>query len=347
MIFRQLFDATSSTYTYLLADAGTRHALLIDPVFEQFERDRALVHELELELTHTLDTHVHADHVTAAWRFQQALGSKIVISRASGAVGADRYVEDGDIIGERSASVMVRGTPGHTAGCVMYVTTDSRMAFTGDALLIRSAGRTDFQSGDAASLYRSIRQQIFSLPDDCLLYPAHDYAGRTVTTVGEEKRWNPRIGGDASEGDFTGYMSNLGLPHPKQMDIAVPANLRCGRPENVPAEKPAWGPVVHTFSGINEIDPHWVADHRGAVTIVDVREASERTGDLGSIEGSMHVPLGTLRDRAGEIPRDKPVVCICRSGRRSAQACTILEKAGMTDVANSAGGMIRWRALGL
>lgn len=348
VLLRQLYDSTSSTYTYLVGDETTRRALLIDTVFEQFERDRALLHELDLTLTHTLDTHVHADHVTAAWRFQRALGSRIVVSARSGAAGADRYVDEGDVIEEGAASLVVRATPGHTNGCLTYVAKDLSMAFTGDALLIRSAGRTDFQQGDARTLYRSIKERIFTLPDHCLLYPAHDYAGRTVTTVAEEKRWNPRIGGEASEEDFTGYMSNLGLPHPKQMDIAVPANLQCGKPDtDEVGQRPAWGPVVHTFAGGLEIDPLWVAEHRDAVTVVDVREPAELSGDLGRIDGSVHIPLGELRARAPEVPRGKPVVCVCRSGRRSAQACTILEKAGIADVANCAGGMIRWRALRL
>jgi sulfur dioxygenase len=346
-LLRQLFDPASSTYTYLLADTASRRALLIDSVFEQFERDLALVRELELDLTHTLETHVHADHVTAAWRFRQALGSKIVLGARSGASGADAYLEDGDTIEAGAASLTAIPTPGHTDGCLTYVTRDRSMAFTGDALLIRSAGRTDFQQGDPARLYRSIRERIFTLPDDCLLYPAHDYAGRTVTTVGEEKRWNPRIGGDASENDFVGYMRNLGLPHPKQIDVAVPANLECGRPtDGTAATAPSWGPVVRTFAGVPEIDPGWVADHRGAVTIVDVRDGSELRGDLGRIDSSLHIPLGELAARTGEIPHDKPVVCVCRSGRRSAQACVILAKAGRDDVASAAGGMIRWRALG-
>lgn len=348
MIFRQLFDPVSSTYTYLLADASTRWALLIDTVFEQFERDRALLRELDLQLTHTLETHVHADHVTAAWRFREALGSKIVLSRRGGADGADILVDDGDMLEVGEATLLVRATPGHTDGCVTYVTKDFRMAFPGDALLIRSAGRTDFQQGSAARLYQSIRDRIFTLPDDCLLYPGHDYAGRTVTTVGEEKRWNPRIGGDASEEDFTGYMGNLALPHPKQIDLAVPANLRCGRPETGLAPSlPAWGPVVLTFAGVREIDPVWVAEHRSAVTVLDVREAAELRGELGRIDGSVAIPLGELRERVADVPAGKPVVCVCRSGRRSAQACAILEKAGVADVANLPGGMIRWRALGL
>ena len=348
MLFRQLFDPASSTYTYLLADESTRCALLIDTVFEQFERELALVRELDLMLTHTLETHVHADHVTAAWRFHQALGSRIVLSKRSGATGADDLVDQGDMIDAGEATLTVRATPGHTDGCVTYVAKDCSMAFTGDALLIRSAGRTDFQQGSAATLYRSIRERIFTLPDNCLLYPAHDYAGRTVTTVGEEKRWNPRIGGNASEDDFVGYMQNLGLPHPKQIDVAVPANLKCGRPDTVTsADAPAWGPIVRTFAGVSEIDPVWVSEHSGQVTVLDVREARELTGDLGRIEGSLHIPLGELRARVVEVPRDRPVVCVCRSGRRSAQACTILEKSGLTEVANLTGGMIHWRALRL
>lgn len=348
MIFRQLFDPESSTYTYLLADEQSREALLIDPVFEQFERDRALVRELELRLLYVLETHVHADHVTAASRFAQELGARIVLSRRSGAQGADIYVDTGDVVHVGAVALCVRPTPGHTNGCVTYVTADRTMAFTGDALLIRGAGRTDFQQGDARSLYRSITEQIFTLPDDCLLYPAHDYGGRTVTTVGEEKRWNPRVGGTANEGDFVGYMANLGLPHPKQIDVAVPANLQCGKTSGVVRpDAPAWGPVTHTFAGGSEIDPIWVADHRGLLTIVDVREAAELTGELGRIDGALHIPLGELQARLGEVPRDKPVVCVCRSGRRSAQAVVILEKAGVRDVANVTGGMIRWRALRL
>ena len=348
MIFRQLFDQTSSTYTYLVADEATGNAALIDPVFEQFARDRALVRELGLTLRHTIDTHVHADHVTGAWRLRHALDSRIVISKRSAAAGADVYVDDGDTVALGGLVLHARATPGHTNGCTTWVTGGERMAFTGDALLIRSAGRTDFQQGDARTLYRSIRDRIFTLPDACLLYPAHDYEGRTVTTVGEEQRWNPRVGGEASEADFVGYMTNLGLPHPKRIDEAVPANLRCGEPSSdAIVDVPEWGPVVRNFGGVPEIEPTWVAEHRDAVTIVDVREPAELVGELGRIPDVLHVPLGELRKRLSDVPRDKPVICVCRSGRRSAQAVTILERSGVRDVANLAGGMIRWRALRL
>ena len=200
MIFRQLFDPGSSTYTYLLADAVTHEAVLIDPVFEQVRRDSALLKELELKLLWTLETHVHADHVTGAWLLKRRLGSRIALARASGAEGADRYLVADDVVEFGARRLMVRATPGHTSGCITYVLDDRSMAFTGDCLLIRGTGRTDFQQGDATAMFHSVREQIFSLPDECLLYPAHDYRGLTVTSVAEEKRFNPRLGGSIGLG---------------------------------------------------------------------------------------------------------------------------------------------------
>src|SRR5678815_924604 len=182
MLFRQLIDSRSSTYTYLLADASTRDAVLIDPVFEQYARDAALLRELGLTLRHTLETHVHADHVTAAWLFHERLASAIVVPADGGAEGADRRVRDGDVIAFGGETLSVLATPGHTAGCVSYVSGDRSMAFTGDALMIRGAGRTDFQEGDARRLYRSVHGKLFALGDDCLVYPAHDYSGRLASS---------------------------------------------------------------------------------------------------------------------------------------------------------------------
>lgn len=349
-IFRQLFDARSSTWTYLLADGATREAVLIDPVYEQLTRDAALIDELGLTLRFTLETHVHADHVTAAWLLEERFGSKIVVSEAGGAEGADVRVKDGDVVRFGGETLTVLATPGHTNGCVTYVTADRTMAFTGDALLVRGAGRTDFQQGDARRLYRSVHEKIFALPDDCLLYPGHDYQGRTASSVREEKEHNPRLGGERSEDDFVGYMQNLGLPHPKQIDVAVPANMRCGRPAGdapIALERPAWGPVVRTFAGVPQISPEWLEEHLADAFVLDVREAPELIGELGAIPGAHHIPLAELRARAGELPKDEPIVAVCRSGGRSAQACAILEGAGFTRVANLAGGMIRWRSLGL
>ena len=346
MIFRQLFDPQSSTYTYLLADSATGEAVLVDPVFEQARRDAALVGELGLKLLLTLETHVHADHVTGAWLHRQRLGSRIALSGQSGAAGADRYLADGERIGFGRRGLEARATPGHTGGCTTYVLDDESMAFTGDALLIRGCGRTDFQQGDARMLFRSVRERIFSLPDTCLIYPGHDYRGLMSSSVGEEKRFNPRLGESVSEGDFVGYMQNLGLPHPKQMDIAVPANLRCGRPDrDAPADGDAdWAPLAYTFAGIWELQPNWLEENLDRVQVVDVREPDEFTGPLGHIPGATLIPLGTITARAQELAGDRPVVVVCRSGARSAQATVLLRKAGFTRVANLAGGMLRWRA---
>lgn len=348
MLIRQLFDATSSTYTYLLADEASRQAVLVDPVFEQFGRDAALVRELDLNLVATLETHVHADHVTGAWLHKEAHGSRIVAGLRTGVNAADVLVDAGDHVAFGTHALEVRPTPGHTNGCVTYVMHDRSMAFTGDALLIRGTGRTDFQEGSAKALYHSIVEQIFTLPDACALYPAHDYAGRTLTTVAEEKAFNARVGGEANERDFTLFMENLHLPHPKRIDVAVPANLRCGRPEASDFPRPAtWGPVRITYAGVAEIEPNWVAENASRLTLVDVRELDERTGPEGHVEGSLHVPLGSLKARLAELPEDRPIVTICRSGKRSAQATVILRENGRPNAANLAGGMLRWNALGL
>jgi glyoxylase-like metal-dependent hydrolase (beta-lactamase superfamily II)/rhodanese-related sulfurtransferase len=345
LVFRQLFDAQSWTYSYLLGDSDSGEAILIDPVFEQAARDAALIHELGLKLVTTVDTHAHADHVTGAWLLKKRLGSKIAISAASGATGADIELKDGDRVAFGRRYVTARATPGHTNGCMSFVLDDESRAFTGDALLIRGCGRTDFQQGSAHRLYQSIKTKIFTLPDNCLLFPGHDYRGLTMTSVGEEKAYNPRLGGNISEEDFAGYMEHLGLPHPRQIDVAVPANNVCGRPadESHLLDQPTWAPLRFTFAGFWEIDPAWVEEHAAEVQIVDVRSEQEYEGPLGHIEGSLLMPLATLAKRAGELGKDKPVIAVCRSGARSAQAIAILKKAGIDQVANMAGGMLRWR----
>ncbi len=346
MLFRQLFDPQSSTYSYLLADVATREAVLIDPVYEQVRRDGALIEELDLKLAWTLETHVHADHVTGAWLLRHRFGSRIALAAASGAEGADRLLQPGERVDFGRRYLSTRATPGHTAGCLTYVLDSEDMAFTGDCLLIRGCGRTDFQGGDAGQLYTSVHSQIFTLPDACLLYPAHDYRGLTATSVGEEKAYNPRLGGQLSQSDFTGYMENLGLDHPKKMDIAVPANLKCGRPKDdqLPEDEPTWAPLTYTFAGIWELQPQWLEEHLAAVQVLDVREPEEYEGPLGHIPGARLIPLGELAARSGELDAQKPVVAVCRAGGRSAQATTILKRAGLKNVANLAGGMLRWRA---
>ena len=344
MIFRQLFDPQSSTYTYLLACPATREAVLIDPVFEHARRDAALIQELGFRLLWTLETHVHADHVTGAALLRRSLGSKVALSQHSGATGADRTLVDGEKIAFGKRFLEAQATPGHTNGCMTFVLDDKSMAFSGDALLIRGCGRTDFQQGDAHQLFRSVREKIFSLPDACLLYPGHDYKGLTASSVGEEKRYNPRLAESIGEGDFVGYMTNLGLPHPKLMQVAVPANLKVGEPESAPAAEQDWAPLSYTFAGIWEIQPNVLEEYLERVTVIDVREPDEYSGAFGHILGSKLVPLGSLVARLEELPKDKPLVMVCRSGARSAQATVLLKNKGIAKVANLAGGMLRWRA---
>ena len=348
MIFRQLFDSVSSTYTYLVGCEQTREAIIIDPVFEQLARDTALLRELDLRVRYAVDTHVHADHVTGAWLLKEAFGARIVLSGTYEASGVDLAAEDGMVLAFGNCSIAARATPGHTSGCITWVSNDQSMAFSGDCLMIRGAGRTDFQSGDVHQLWQSIQEQIFSLPNDCLIYPGHDYLGRTVSTVAEEKRFNPRIGGDAREEDFAGYMNNLGLPHPKLLEIAIPANLKCGEPdEDSIHRETSWGPITVTFAGIPEVEPDWVARHLDDVTVLDVRTESEFVGDLGHIEGSILIPLDQLRDRISEIKSDRPIVTVCQSGKRSAMATQILQSSGINSVANIPGGLIHWSRLSL
>ena len=344
LIFRQLFDPQSSTYTYLLADEASAEAILIDPVFEQEKRDIALLKELGLSLKYVLDTHCHADHITSAWMLRQKTGAQIVISKHSGVDYADCYVGQNDQIKFGSRYVTVRETPGHTDGCVTYVLDDETKAFTGDCLLIRGCGRTDFQQGETNNLYKSVHEQIFSLPDTTLLYPAHDYKGLTVTSVSEERKYNPRLGGKLSESDFAGFMNNLNLPHPRQIDIALPANLKSGKPDQEIPETGdvMWADIHYSFAGIPEIEPEELEEIMDKVQILDVREQDEYDGPLGHLPNAKHIPLGSLEENLDKLEKEKPIITICRAGGRSAQATNILKKSGYEKVANLSGGMLRW-----
>lgn len=224
MLFRQLIDSESSTYTYLLADRQTKEAVLIDAVLEHVDRDLKLLDELGLRLVYVLDTHVHADHVTASGTLARRTGARSVAGR-HGAPCVDIQVEKGDQLQFGHHKISVLETPGHTDNSVSYRVGDR--VFTGDALLVRGCGRTDFQNGDPAQLYHSITQVLFSLPDETLVFPAHDYRGHTMTTIGEEKRHNPRVAGK-SEAEFIELMHNLDLSFPKKIMEAVPKNLTCG-----------------------------------------------------------------------------------------------------------------------
>jgi glyoxylase-like metal-dependent hydrolase (beta-lactamase superfamily II) len=227
-LFRQLFDKDTSTYTYLLADEDTREAVLIDPVLGQLDRDLELLRELDLQLVYALDTHIHADHITGLSALREATGCKIVVSARAGVNFQDVSAEDGMRLSFGGHELEVRETPGHTDGCLSFVTGDRKMAFTGDTLLIRGTGRTDFQQGSAERLYHSVTEKLFTLPDATLVYPGHDYKGRTVSTIWEEKRFNPRLGQGKSLEEFVEIMDNLDLPRPRHIDVALPANLAGG-----------------------------------------------------------------------------------------------------------------------
>ena len=228
MIFRQLYDRETCTYTYLLGCRNRSEAVLIDPVLEHVDRDASLLEELGLTLVATLETHVHADHITGGGGLRERTGAKYGVSAAGNVVGAELQLVDGAMVSFGDHKLEVRATPGHTSTCLSYYVSEVGMIFTGDALFIRGCGRTDFQEGNARTLYRSVHEQILSLPEGTLIYPGHDYKGRTVSTVAEEREFNPRLGGGRSEDDFTVIMDGLNLDLPKKIAVAVPANQRCG-----------------------------------------------------------------------------------------------------------------------
>jgi len=346
LLFRQLFDAETGTFTYLLADVASGEGVLIDPVFEQHARDLSLIQELGITLLTSADTHAHADHVTGSWLMHQATGCGIALAAAARAENVTQPLQHGDRVPFGVRWLEVRATPGHTDGCVTYVLDDHSMAFTGDALLVRGCGRCDFQQGDAHTLYRSITEQILSLPEHCLLYPGHDYTGRSMSSVAEELQFNARLGGTANERDFVGYMQNMKLPHPHRIAEALPANLRSGRPRGDMAPSPSWAPVQRSFAGLPELAPSWVAEHSERLTLLDVRSREERSGPDGLLSQSLEIPLPELEERLAEIPRDRPVVVLCHSGSRSALATQQLLKAGFAQVANLRGGLSRWAGEG-
>jgi sulfur dioxygenase len=226
MLFRQMFDPETSTYTYLIADPIAKDALLIDPVLEQVGRDRQLLNELGLALKYCLETHIHADHITGTAQLRQLTGCQGIVPERADAACADRFIQDGDELRMGTVTIQAIATPGHTDSHMAYLVNGTHL-FTGDALFIRGCGRTDFQSGDAGLLFDSVTQRLFTLPDETWVYPGHDYRGLTVSTIGEEKQFNPRFVGRARK-QFIEFMGSLHLPDPKKIMEAVPANERCG-----------------------------------------------------------------------------------------------------------------------
>ena len=350
LFLRQLFDAATSTYTYLVADLGTREAMLIDPVLECVERDLGLLSELGFTLRYAADTHVHADHVTASGVLRERTGCTTVGARA-GADCADLKAAPGSTLEVGRLRVEVLGTPGHTDDSLSYRV--GANVFTGDALLIRGTGRTDFQNGDASQLYDSITGTLFALPDNTKVWPGHDYKGRTVSTIGEEKRFNPRLAGKSRE-QFVDIMENLDLPPPARIVEAVAANRTCGLPPradgSVPAPEPSvqppppslsdiWSTAHGTSAGYREVGPRQATATRG-VRVVDVREPEEFDGPLGHLPDAECVPLASLSAAADTWKRDEPVLLVCRSGRRSGQAAKTLIEMGFPWVLNLRGGMM-------
>lgn len=226
MKIKQLFDQDTGTYTYVLFDEASKEAAIIDSVKERFERDSNYIKELGLHLKFALETHVHADHITASGQLRKAFCCQVVVHESTKVQCADRYVADGEVLYLGEQAIKVLHTPGHTDGDVTYAIDGA--LFTGDALLIRACGRTDFQAGDSAQLYESVTKKLFIYSDDTIVYPGHDYDGFTSSTIGEEKQLNPRLGNNKSKEEFMDIMDNMDLPKPRRIDVALPGNLSCG-----------------------------------------------------------------------------------------------------------------------
>ncbi len=359
MIFKQLLDKESCTFTYLIGDPVTKDAVLIDPVDTQLAIYLDLLKQYELTLKYSLETHVHADHITASGQLRQQLGAKTAVSALCGASSADIQIQDGDIFEFAAGeSIKVIATPGHTAGSVSFLWRDR--IFTGDALFIDGCGRTDFQGGDAGALYDAITQRIFTLADETLVYPGHDYKGRWVSSVIQERTTNSRLAGK-SRAEFIDIMDNLNLPKPKLIDLAVPANRYCGVDEelaNQAAEVTAGSEpkrktadiqslVDAAKQTITEITVTQAQEiiNNSSVTLIDVREAAEF--DAGHIENALLIPRGQLEFKVTTHPalsdKSSAIMLYCAGGHRSALAAKTLINMGYTNVLSIAGGYDAWQ----
>jgi len=337
MIFRQLFDSTSGTYTYLLASRRGGEALIIDPVLERVERYLQLVRELDLRLVKAVDTHLHADHITGLGALRDRTHCITVMGEHTQADVVSMRVAEGDHIDIEGVRLDVLYTPGHTDDSYSYLLGDR--VFTGDTLLIRGTGRTDFQNGDPRAQYDSIFNKLMKLPDETLVYPAHDYKGETVSTIGEEKSFNPRLKVKSID-EYVDLMNNLNLPNPKMMDVAVPANIHVGLRQEEIARK-GWALSATEAMAL-----------RGAkeVAIVDLREKGEREKH-GVIPGSLHAPYPDLVENisAGGMLHElaaatgKRIVFYCAYGERSAMAVQAAQDAGLKTACHIEGGINAWK----
>ena len=337
MIFRQLFDSTSGTYTYVLASRHGGEALIIDPVIERIDRYLQLVRELDLKLVKAVDTHLHADHVTGLGALRDRTHCITVMGEHTKADVVSMRVTEGDRVQIEGVSLDVLYTPGHTDDSYSFLLDDR--VFTGDTLLIRGTGRTDFQNGDPRAQYNSIFNKLLKLPDETLVYPAHDYKGETVSTIGEEKFFNPRLRVKSVD-EYVDLMNNLKLPNPKMMDVAVPANMRVGLRQEEIASK-GW-----SLSAADAI----ALCGRGGVIMVDLREKSEREKH-GVIPGSLHSPYPSLEANVGPggmlhelaAATGKRIVFYCAYGERSAMAVQAAQDAGVTSACHIEGGIAAWK----
>ena len=337
MIFRQLFDHTSSTYTYLVASRIGGEALIIDPVLERVDRYVKLLNELDLKLVKAIDTHVHADHISGLSELRDRTRCITVMGEQSGVDVVSMRVSDGDQVDIEGISLDAVYTPGHTLESYSFTMGDR--VFTGDTLLIRGTGRTDFQNGSAEDQYHSIFDRLLKLPDDTLVFPGHDYKGDTVSTIAEERAFNPRLQVSSIE-QYVEIMDNLNLPNPKMMDVAVPANLHLGLDQGR-AER-----AVYTL----DADAVMTAVDSGDAVLVDLRDRSERDRH-GVIPGSVHAPyahLGEHLETGGLLSElvkasGKRLVFYCAYGERSAMAAEAARETGIGDACHLLGGLKHWK----
>ena len=346
MFFKQLFDPASSTLTYLVADDASHEAVLIDPVVEQTERDVRLLREHGLKLKYTLETHVHADHVTAAQALKQATGAQTAVCRDCNAQGYDRLLQDGDVILFGNEEILTIATPGHTPGSVSYLWRDR--LFTGDTLLIGGCGRTDFQNGSAEALWASVTQRLFTLDEQILVYPGHDYKGRRVSSLGEEKRFNARLAGKTRD-EFLSIMKSLDLPLPARIHEAVPSNLGAGADQPAVARASEQWAALENRVAVQSVSARQLAEvlRTPGVLLLDVRTPVEF--ESARIAGAVNAPLDRL-DAARLLARvgaDAPVYCVCQTGTRSQLAASALRSAGFTRVVHVDGGTNAWALAGL
>jgi glyoxylase-like metal-dependent hydrolase (beta-lactamase superfamily II)/rhodanese-related sulfurtransferase len=340
MIFRQLFDSVSGTYSYLLASRAGGEAMILDPVLERVDRYCQLLRELDLKLVKAVDTHLHADHVTGLGELRDRTHCITIMGEETKADVVSMRVSDGDKVTIEGLTLDVMYTPGHTDDSYSYLMGDR--VFTGDTLLIRGTGRTDFQNGSARAQYESIFNRLLKLPEETLVFPAHDYKGDTVSTIGEEKRYNPRLQ-VRSVDEYVELMNNLKLPNPKMMDVAVPANIRVGLHQDDLAKQGLSFSATEAIQSLGRPD----------ILLVDLRETSERAKH-GTLPGALHAPYPGIDDslKPGGMLREvatatgRRIVFFCAYGERSAMAVNAAKEAGLVNPAHIAGGIDAWKKAG-